>query len=115
MPTITVTIYPKCETVVERADHPRGRKREQPCGAEGMRYLVIGGMGTIEQNLCQAHKKQTVARHPDWTFHELKRAIRHEEREVGQQEYGARAGRQTVKRVFGRVDGDTYRDEDIPF
>ncbi len=109
MPTVTVTIYPKCETVVERADHPKGRKRERPCGLEGARYLIVGGMGTVEQNLCQAHKRQAEKAHEDWTFHELKRAIKREEREVGITGVGTGTVQPRVKPVYGVV------DDDIPF
>lgn len=84
MAIITVTVRPRCDAIVER--RPPGfkhcRAHEERCGIEGARYLIVGGMGTVEQNLCPAHKKAVTKAHPDWEMTELKRAVRKEEREI---------------------------------
>jgi hypothetical protein len=99
MPTITVTIYPRCEAVVERKSPGMKhlRAHEERCNVEGARHLIIGWMGTVEQNLCIPHKRAEEKRHPDWIFQELRRAVKRGDKGSGgrarTRETSARGGR----------------------
>lgn len=88
MPTEIVTVYPKCEAVIEYRDKEARRWRERVCKLDGARYLIVGDLGTVEQNLCQAHKKTAIKQHPEWRFVELKRAVKKETREIVSQPAG---------------------------
>ena len=113
LPTVTVIIYPQCEAIVERRlpGFKHCRPKEEACGVKGARYLIVGELGTVEQNLCPAHRKQAGKAHKEWMFTELKRAIRKETREVAEN-----AHVMTVRRQYGVVEDDIPNDdESIPF
>jgi hypothetical protein len=110
---IEVTIHPRCEAIVERRSPgmKHCRAHEEACKVEGARYLIFGDLGSVEQNLCPAHKKAVSKQHPHWQFTELKRAVRKEMREVAEKD------RVVARRQYGVVHDDIPRDrdEDIPF
>ena len=48
-----------CETELEgRAE----QGKPLPCGRDGARYRVLGGIGTVEVSLCDDHLKATIRR-----------------------------------------------------
>ena len=98
MPTEIVTIRPRCESLVQVRDKDRKRTYEHRCDIEGERYLIVGDLGTVEQNLCQKHKKEVARQYKDWKFKQLPWAVKREVREIAE-----------VREIM------EVRDEDIPF
>lgn len=104
MPLETFIIRPKCEAIIPKRDPVIKRMTEHVCGQDGARYLIIGGLATVEQNLCAAHKKKAQDQHKDWSFEELKWAVKKEIREV------AAPVARPVRIGIGPI-----TDEEIPF
>ncbi len=57
-----------CTALVPRRKTPKGRPHDEPCGATGHRYLIVGGLAVIDQVMCWKHKVIAEKEHPAWQF-----------------------------------------------